>query len=219
VRRTIRTIRTTRRLRRPAPARSGLRRAAFALCAAAALAVALPAPGAAHESGLYVSLKLGTTDVDAEFGDAFDKIIDGDDDSKTIEAGFRLGRYWAIQGGYHDFGEAPGFGTPCRDDVEVCIPVDVPLAAETTAYSLALVPQLPLGQRLSVFAKIGAIALESEVRDADGTRDFFEDFSEEDVLWGAGLRLQIIGPIQLFYEYEGVGEEFETQSFGATWQF
>ena len=39
------------------------------------------------------------------------------------------------------------------------------------------------------------------------------------MIWGAGLRLQIFGPIQIFYEYEGVGEDFETQSFGATWQF
>ena len=195
------------------------RRLGIAVLALAAAAVLHPARAEAHESGLYVSLKLGTTDVDAEFGDAFDKVIDGDDDSKTIEAGFRFGRFWAIQGGYHDFGEAPGFGTPCRDDEQVCTPIDVPLEAETTAYSLAVVPQLPLGRRLSVFTKIGAIALESEVRDADGTRDFFEDFSEEDVLWGAGLRLQIIGPIQIFYEYEGVGEEFETQAFGATWQF
>ncbi len=87
------------------------------------------------------------------------------------------------------------------------------------AYSLAFVPQFPLGKRLSVFGKVGAIALETEVSDRDGISDFFEDFDEEDVIWGVGLRLQIFGPIQIFYEYEGVGEDFETQSFGASWQF
>jgi hypothetical protein len=196
------------------------RRNAVLTCASAAAIALLCAPRAqAHDTGFYASIKLGTTDVDASFGDAFDKIIDGDDDSKTFELGFRWSRYWAIQGGYHDFGEAPGFGTPCRDDAEICTPVIVPLEADTEAYSIAIVPQLPLGKRLSIFVKVGAIALESEVRDADGTRDFFEDFSEEDVLWGAGLRLGLLGPIQVFYEYEGVGENFETQSFGATWQF
>ena len=192
---------------------------ASAVCCAAAALLFSPAPARAHDNGLYVSIKYGTTDVDASFGDAFDKVIDGDDDSKAFEVGFRWSPHFAIQGGYHDFGKVPGFGTPCRDDAEACTPIDVPLESETTAYSIAIVPQLPLGKRLSVFIKVGAVALESEVRDAEGTRDFFEDFSEEDVIWGAGLRLGILGPIQLFYEYEGVGDEFETQAFGATWQF
>jgi hypothetical protein len=191
---------------------------AFAAAVLTLLLAAAPA-ARAHENGLYVSFKLGTTDVDASFGDAFDQVVEGDDDSETLEVGFRFSRYWAIQGGYHDFGKVPGFGEPCTEDAEVCIPVLVPIEAETKAYSLAIVPQLPLGKRLSIFGKLGAIALETEVRDADDTVDFFEDFDEEDLLWGAGLRLQLFGPIQIFYEYEGIGEDFETQAFGATWQF
>jgi hypothetical protein len=185
------------------------------------LSVALLAPPSAraHDPGVYVSFKLGTTDVDASFGDAFDQVVEGDDDSQTIEVGYRWSRYFAIQGGYHDFGEVPGFGTPCPGDAEVCIPIDVPIESESKAYSLSIVPQLPLGKRLSVFVKVGAVALETEVRDQDDVIDFAQDFSEEDVIWGAGLRLGILGPIQLFYEYEGIGDDFETQSFGATWQF
>jgi hypothetical protein len=186
---------------------------------AAWLMLLAPSSARAHENGLYISLKYGTTDVDASFGDAFDQVVDGDDNSETIEAGYRWSPYFAIQGGYHDFGEVPGFGTPCSDDEDVCIPIDIPIEAETKAYSLSFVPQFPLGKRLSVFGKVGAIALETEVSDRDGISDFFEDFEEEDVIWGVGLRLQIFGPIQVFYEYEGVGEDFETQSFGASWQF
>jgi hypothetical protein len=184
------------------------------------LALLAPASGRAHDNGLYVSIKLGTTDVDASLGDAFDQVVEGDDDSQAVEVGYRWSPHFAIQGAYHDFGEVPGFGVPCREDDEVCIPIEVPIESETKAYSLAFVPQFPLGKRLSVFGKVGAVALESEVRDAEGTAaDFFEDFSEEDVIWGAGLRLRIIGPIQIFYEYEGIGDDFESQYFGATWQF
>jgi hypothetical protein len=199
------------------------RRRALALPTAVLAALVLALAGApaarAHDTGFYASIKLGTTDVDADFGDAFDKIADGDDDSQTIEVGFRWSRFFAIQGGYHEFGEVPGFGAPCADDDDVCIPVEVPLDIETEAWSLALVPQLPLGNRLSVFVKVGAIALDTEVRDESDLSDFVEDFSEEDLLWGAGIRLKLFGPIQIFYEYEGVGEDFETQAFGATWQF
>lgn len=197
------------------------RSAATTLFAALAVALSLfaPARANAHEPGFYVSYKLGTTDVEASFGDAFDQIVDGDDTSQTIEVGYRWSRYFAIQGGYHDFGEVGGVGTPCPDDAGACIPIEVPILSESKAYSLAIVPQFPLGQRLSVFGKLGAVALETEVSDREGIIDFAEDISEEDVIWGAGLRLSIFGPFQLFYEYEGIGNDFETQSFGATWQF
>jgi hypothetical protein len=199
-----------------------VRCAAVALPAILAGALALLAPprAQAHDPGLYISFKLGTTDVDANFGEVFDQVVEGDDDSETIEVGYRWSRHFAIQGGYHDFGKVPGFGLPCDDeDAEVCLPLEVPIAAETKAYSLSIVPQLPLGKRLSVFGKLGVVALETEVRDQADFLDFARDVSEEDVIWGAGLRLGIFGPIQIFYEYEGIGDEFETQSFGATWQF
>jgi hypothetical protein len=201
-----------------------MRRRLVAPLSSAALltAIALLAPprAQAHDNGLYVSFKYGTTDVDASIGDAFDQVVDGDDDSQAIEAGYRWSRFFAVQVGYHDFGEIPGLGTPCDEDDEVCIPVEVPIESESTAWSLSLVPQLPLGNRFSVFGKVGAVALETEIDDVGDALDFFEDeFSEEDVIWGVGLRLQIIGPIQVFYEYEGIGDDYETQSFGATWQF
>ena len=192
--------------------------ASVMLSAALTAAVALLAPplARAHDPGLYISFKLGTTDVDASFGDAFDQVVEGDDESKTVEVGYRWSRYWAIQAGYHDFGEAPGFGRPCRDDAEVCTPIDVPIESESKAYSIAIVPQLPLGKRLSVFVKVGAVALETDVRGGGDIVSFAEDFSEEDVIWGAGLRAGVVGPLQLFYEYEGIGDDFQTQSFGAT---
>jgi hypothetical protein len=187
--------------------------------ALAAIALLAPPRARAHENGLYISFKYGTTDVDASIGDAFDQVVDGDDDSQAIEAGYRWSPYFAIQAGYHDFGQVEGIGEPCSDDSEVCIPIEVPIEAETEAFSLALVPQLPLGKRLSVFVKVGAISLETEVKDQDDLLEFFEDFDEQEVIYGAGLRLGIFWGIQVFYEYEWVGDDFESQSFGATWQF
>jgi hypothetical protein len=190
-------------------------------CAALTVLVALLLPplARAHENGLYVSFKYGTTDVDASIGDAFDQVVDGEDDSQAIEAGYRWSRYFAVQGAYHDFGEVEGFGDPCTDDSQVCIPIEIPLDAETEAFSLSLVPQLPLGERLSVFVKVGAISLQTEVNDQEEFIDFVDDIDEQEVIYGAGLRLGIFGSIQVFYEYEWVGEDFESQSFGASWQF
>ena len=52
------------------------RRAAHLLCPialTAAWALLLATPAAAHDNGLYASLKLGTTDVEASFGDVFEQ--------------------------------------------------------------------------------------------------------------------------------------------------
>jgi hypothetical protein len=185
---------------------------------AAAAALLVPGRAAAHDNGIYVSLKYGTTDVEASFGDAFEKVIDGDDNSKTIEVGFRFSPHFAIQGGYHDFGDVPGFGQPCDDAEQSCGP-GVPLESDNKAYSLEVVPQLPLGKRLSIFGKAGIVKVESDIKDAEGNFDFSEDFSDENIIYGAGLRLGIFGPIQIFYEYEWIGSDFESQSFGATFQF
>ncbi|MEM9409222.1 MAG: hypothetical protein AAGA81_24545, partial [Acidobacteriota bacterium] len=66
----------------------------------------------AEDRGLYVAAKLGSTDVEAELGDTFDQVIDGDEDSTTFEIGFKVNRFWAVQAGYHDFGnfDASVFG-------------------------------------------------------------------------------------------------------------
>jgi len=190
------------------------------VAAVAAVTLLAPPSAQAHDNGFYLSYKYGTTDVDADFGDAFDQVVDGDDDSQTIEGGYRWSRFFAIQVGYHDFGDIPGFGTPCDEDDEVCIPIEVPIEADSTAWSLSLVPQLPLGKRFSVFGKVGAVALETEINDTIDAFEFLKDeFSEEDIIWGVGLRFQLIGPLQVFYEYEGIGDTYETQAFGATWQF
>ena len=57
----------------------------LAIPSSTALAVLLmllaPSSARAHENGLYISHKYGTTDVDASFGDAFDQVVDGDDNS------------------------------------------------------------------------------------------------------------------------------------------
>ncbi|MDX1383084.1 MAG: outer membrane beta-barrel protein [Thermoanaerobaculia bacterium] len=183
------------------------------------LLLTLALPAAAAEPGLYASFKLGTTDLEASFGGAFDQVIDGDDDSQAIEVGYRFSRHWAVQAAYHELGTVPGTATPC-DPQGVCQPVVTPIAADSTAFSIAAVPQLPLGKRLSLFGKVGVAFWESDVGPTGApATEPIPGASGEDLIWGAGVRLAIFGPLELFYEYEGIGDDFETQAFGATFQF
>jgi hypothetical protein len=182
------------------------------------LLFALPVTAPAAEQGLYASIKLGSTDVEASIGDNLDQVLDGDEDSKAYEVGFRFTRFFAIQAGYHDLGNIPGFGSPCPDG-EICPAVVVPIEADTKAYSLAAVPQLPLGRRLSVFGKIGLVAWEADVEAVEGFEDVVEDFDDEEIIYGVGVRLALLGPLEIFGEWESIGSDIETVSFGLTFQF
>lgn len=180
------------------------------------LAFSLAVPAAAADRGLYVSFKAGSTDVQADFGDAFDQVLDGDDTSKTFELGFRLSRYWAVQAAYHDLGTVGGSAdcvTPGCEDPPIA------LRGDSKAYSLAVLPQYPFGRRLSVFAKLGLVAWDSDIEAADGTADLVRSLSDEDLLYGFGVRVGLLGPLEVFYDHEWLGSEIESQSFGVTWQF
>lgn len=181
------------------------------------LAMAWVSPAAASDFGLYVSAKYGTTDVDASLGDNLDQVLDGDDETQALEVGFRFGRFWGVQAGYHDFGDVGGLA-----NCDTCGLVNntIPIRGESTGYSLSLVPELPLGQRLSVYGKVGLIAWETDVSASTAVGDEpLGSFDEEDLLYGLGVRLDFLGPFELFGEWESVGSDLETISFGATLLF
>ena len=118
-------------------------------------------------------------------------------------------------------GTLPGILVPCPPEDPMCTPApEIAIEAKTTAYSLTFVPQIPLTRSFSLFAKVGVVALESEVSTIlDDTTTFFENLSDEDIIYGAGIELRFIGGLSLFYEYEFLGSDLEVQSLGTSWQF
>ncbi|HVS13306.1 MAG TPA: outer membrane beta-barrel protein [Thermoanaerobaculia bacterium] len=174
----------------------------------------------AADRRFYLSAKWGTTDVDGRLDDTFDQILDGDEDSSGFEVGYRFMKYLGVQAGYHDFGSVPGFGPPCGPGDEVCpLALVIPTVADTTAYSLSVVPRLPLLGTLSLFGKVGLARWESDLRAAFGDGTGLGSFSEEDVIYGAGLRAGLLGPLSVYAEYEKIGDVIETISLGATLTF
>ena len=177
------------------------------------LLTALALPATASDWGLYASYKAGTTDIDSSFDDNFDRVVlDGDDNTNAVEVGFRF-RWFGIQAGYHDLGEVEGFQV-----CEVCTDGILPTTAETEAFSISFVPELPLGQRLSVFGKVGLVSWETDL-DAVELGQVIEDPSDEELIYGGGVRLDFLGPTEIFAEFERIGSDIETLSFGVTLLF
>lgn len=197
-----------------------LRSPARVVLSALLLLTGLAAAAHGDDRRFYVSAKWGTSDVDGSLDDALDQVVSGDDDSMGFEVGFRFLKFLGVQAGYHDFGSVPGFGPPCGPGDDVCPSIQLPTEADTTAYSLTVVPRVPLLPILSLFGKIGYARWESEVRAAfDGEGESFGDFDDGDLIYGIGLRAGLIGPLSVYGEYERIGDLVETISFGATLTF
>ncbi len=179
------------------------------------LLLAGPSLGQSGDRGLYLTAKLGSTDVEADIEDIFDQVIDGDEDSTTFEVGYKLNRFFGVQAGYHDLGDFASVST-CPE----CEILTVPLRAETTAYSLSVVPQTRVFWRLSVFGKIGMAFLDTDLRtDLGAQSEPIDSFSDEEVIYGAGARFRIFSNLSVLAEWEQIGSDIETVSIGATLQF
>ncbi len=176
---------------------------------------------AQNNTGLYISAKWGKTDAGGEIGNVFDAVVGGDDDSQAYEVGWRFSGLVAVQVGYHELGTLPGVLVGCPPEDTMCTPgPDIAIEAKTTAYSLTFVPQMPLTRSFTLFAKVGVVALESDVSAIlDDTSTFIENLTDEDIIYGAGVKLRFLGGLSLFYEYEFLGSDLEVQSLGASWQF
>lgn len=106
------------------------------------------------DSGFYVGGGLGRSEF-REFCSNFGAACDDKDLSWNVFAGYQFNRYWAIEGGYSNFGEATSSGFLVGG-------APITVTAETTAFELVGVGSLPLGDAFSIYAKAGIFRYESD---------------------------------------------------------
>ncbi len=192
-----------------------------ALPLALVLLAALPAPAGA-EFGLYALGKQGSSSADGDIGRSFDLVVGGQDDSWGLGLGLRLGKFLAVQAEYQDFGAVSTlFSDVCADPETLCIQLVVPGQMDSTAVSVSLLPHLRLyRERLYLYGKLGFVSWDSEVSAVgDAGERFLQRFDGEDIVYGAGLRLIVLGPFAAFAEYERIADAFDSSSIGVTFGF
>lgn len=173
---------------------------------------------AAEAGGLYFLGKLGSTDTKVDVGSGFTRVLDGDDNSASFGLGLRFGA-WAVQAEYQDLGQVPGVGSSCLPE-DLCIALALPVEADSSAISVSVLPHVKLTRRLLGYLKLGFVSWDTDISAVEdvGSR-FLEEFSGDDLVYGAGLRLEIPGPVGAFAEYERIADAFDTVAIGATWGF
>jgi len=190
----------------------------------AATLIAAVIPSTATAAGpLYVTGAVlnASTSVDLEAD--FQRLIDEDDDGTSFGVGFHIGEHLAIEGVYHDFGSVSDLGI-CGDPEVLCTALTAPGALvaptviDSTAISVSVLPHWPVTKHFSIYGRIGVASWEGDVTEAFSS-NVLDSISDEELIFGAGVRVNVLGPFGAFAEFSRVADTFETISLGATLGF
>jgi len=111
---------------------------------AALLALALLPLNAAAADSFYVGANIGSASLDDEIDGV---AVDADSTSYRLVAGWRFNEYFAIEGGYHDFGDF-------EQDLDIGgIPSAIKLSAD--GFTIGANGNIPIGEKFSVFGRGG----------------------------------------------------------------
>jgi OOP family OmpA-OmpF porin len=209
------------------------------LIAAALVAIAAPAE-AQWTRNWYLGVGAGQTQVDKELVVNREATIGGgtpvsqvntrfDDKDSTFKlfGGYRFNEWLSIEANYTDLGEHSTDTTFLGGDPAA--PAQVIITRQVKGLGLDAVLSAPLGERFSVFGRVGAFRAELDasaqlggnVIFRDGNGETFRATSQRETLtrFGAGLAMEItrnIGARLEWERYGNVGKKFEIAQSGRT---
>lgn len=193
--------------RRPTMLRSLLAAAPVALLAA----TLAPAPASA-ERELYVGFHVGLAAIELDRSAAFDQVLDGDENSVSYDVGYKFNDYLAVEVGYYDLSKVDGAIRPCAEGVSCS---DIAIQGKITAYSAAIVPHYDITGRIRVFAKLGLVSWTANVEDTAEDLDVtLLDVDDEDLIYGVGVEVRILGRFRAVGRLESIAGDIETVSAG-----
>jgi OmpA-OmpF porin, OOP family len=148
----------------------------------------------------------------ASVGEATDKVEEFEDSGTSfkITGGYSFNRYFAAELAYIDAGKL-------EDRID-----DIDVTVESTGIVTALMAKAPLGDYVSLFAKLGYVFHDEKVSLRQGQLSASETNNDQDVLYGAGAEVNLGQHFKLRTEYEVVdlsNADFDIVSVGATLHF
>ena len=164
--------------------------------------------------GLYIGGGIGdfSSSIDEvnnldQIDDAGIDFTDGDNATKLF-AGWNFNRYFAVQGDYVDFGDQSGAVSP-----------SVGSTSNVKGFAPSIVGTLPLGP-VELFGRIGMMFYNLDVNLNGGQ---LIDDSANDMVWSAGIGIDIADRLNLRLEYEQIDiPQFDQANavwLNAAWKF
>src|SRR5687767_4784983 len=132
---------------------------------------------------------------------------DGDNAMKVF-GGWNFNRYFAVQADYVDFGESSGAVTP-----------SVSGTSDVQGIAPSIVGTIPIGP-VELFGRLGMMFYEVDLNLTGGR---VVDESGEDLVWGAGLGIDVLDRLNLRLEYEEIDieqlDEADAVWLNVAWKF
>lgn len=190
-----------------------MNKAWIATLGVAAAAFALPAAAQVNTSSIYVGGSIGQATMDEQCeGVTAGVSCDDKDTAWRILGGYQINRNFAVELGYHNFGEAKASAAGVEAKVKM------------SAWELVGVGMFPLANQFSVYGKLGLI-----YGTADGTSNVGVSADESGTgwTWGLGGQFDVMRNLGLrleFQQYKDVGGsngggDVNVVSVGAIWRF
>jgi OOP family OmpA-OmpF porin len=155
----------------------------------------------ANVEGLYIGGGIG------DFSSSID-FTDGDNAMKLF-AGWNFNRYFAVQGDYVDFGDQAGAVSP-----------SVGGTSNVKGFAPSIVGTIPLGP-VELFGRVGMMFYNLDVN-LNGGGQVIDD-SANDLVWSAGVGIDIKDRLNLRLEYEQIDipqfDEANAVWLNAAWKF
>jgi len=143
--------------------------------------------------GFYIGAGVGDFSSSVDEIDNLDQIDDAGidfsdgDNAMKVFAGWNFNRFLALQGDYVDFGQSSGFVAP-----------SVSGTSDVQGFAPSIVATIPIGP-LELFGRVGMMFYEVDMNLSGGR---LVDESGEDLVWSAGLGIDILDRANLRLEYE-----------------
>jgi OOP family OmpA-OmpF porin len=185
------------------------------LVAGLVLVVLATAGPASARNGIFVGGSVGRTSLSI---DRFDLDLDqfdfsASDTSYKILAGYRFMGYFAVEASYVDFGTL----SDSTDTIEGTLGVE----ADLKGYDAFAVGLLPIAM-VDVFAKVGLVSWDADIRTALGSISELGSDSGTDLVYGLGVQVRFAGlAVRGEVEYFDIADadSLYLVSVGATYTF
>ena len=167
-----------------------------------------------NPQGAYLGAGVGDFSAAVDEIDAIDDIDDvgidfsDGDNAMKLFGGYRFNRYLAVQADYVDFGESSGAVSP-----------SVRGTSDIQGIAPSVVGTLPIGP-IELFGRVGMMFYEVDLNLTGGR---VIDESGEDLVWGAGIGIDVAERFNIRLEYEEIDierlDESDAVWLSAAWKF
>ena len=167
-----------------------------------------------NPEGFYLGGGIGDFSSSVDEINSFDSIDDAGidfsdgDNAMKVFGGWNFNRFFAVQADYVDFGESSGAVTP-----------SVSGTSDVQGIAPSIVGTIPIGP-VELFGRLGMMFYEVDLNLTGGR---VVDESGEDLVWGAGIGIDVLDRLNLRLEYEEIDieqlDEADALWLTAAWKF